>query len=473
MGSSHELIGKQNRVVHLASDRHNVVLGTAGTGKSTMAVARAVHLASPTTVNGGPTLLITYNNALIVYLRYLAGRHVSPADPPDLDIETYSAFARKYLVSRGVLDHRSRICDGDQTKAHISAAVGRLRRENTQSPTLRRDLGWFVDELRWIVGMGLRDEQSYQEIRRRGRQTRLGTGQPRGEVWGSLQLYRQLRQREGALFDWYDIASAVRDALATDASKRRYRHIVIDEGQDLTPEMIRSVAESVQPGGSITFFGDYHQAIYGQGMSWRSAGLHLDGRPVERFVDNYRNTIQIARLMTAMTQSKYMSSDDEDLIVPGQSVTRGSVPILVRCQNSDHEAKTVRRWAAEFVRTGSVAVLARTWREAINAVADLPYTKLKTGMSSWRDEPGIYVGTYHSGKGLEFDTVILPHLNDDRIPLPSMLTAFDQDEGCAREARLLYVSMSRARSTLLMTCSGTLTRLMPDNDGRWEEVTRC
>lgn len=56
-------VGRQADVVYLATDRHNVVLGTAGTGKTTMAIHRAAHLADPATRNHGRVLLVTFNNA--------------------------------------------------------------------------------------------------------------------------------------------------------------------------------------------------------------------------------------------------------------------------------------------------------------------------------------------------------------------------------------------------------------------------
>lgn len=125
-----------------------------------------------------------------------------------------------------------------------------------------------------------------------------------------------------------DIATAVRQELAKDTTARRYRHIVIDEGQDLSPEALRSLAEAAQHGGSVTFFGDYHQAIYGQGLSWRSAGLNLGARPVERFVDNYRNTAAIAHLAIALSQTPAMASGDEDLVIPKVPVAAGPPPHL-------------------------------------------------------------------------------------------------------------------------------------------------
>jgi hypothetical protein len=53
-----------------------------------MAIHRAAHLADARTQNGGPTLLLTYNNSLVTYLRHLANQLHG------VTIETYGKFAR-------------------------------------------------------------------------------------------------------------------------------------------------------------------------------------------------------------------------------------------------------------------------------------------------------------------------------------------------------------------------------------------
>jgi len=59
-----EPIGKQIEVVCLPTTGHHVVLGTAGSGKTTMAVYRARYLSNPALPGNGRTLIITYNKAL-------------------------------------------------------------------------------------------------------------------------------------------------------------------------------------------------------------------------------------------------------------------------------------------------------------------------------------------------------------------------------------------------------------------------
>jgi len=63
---------------------------------------------------------------------------------------------------------------------------------------------------------------------------------------------------------------------------------------------------------------------------------------------------------------------------------------------------------------------------------------------------GVHLLTYHRAKGLEFDAVFLPRLQDRELPSKF---ARSEDER-AEERRLLYVGMTRAREHLTITWSG-------------------
>ncbi len=87
--------------------------------------------------------------------------------------------------------------------------------------------------------------------------------------------------------------------------------------------------------------------------------------------------------------------------------------------------------------------------------------------------PGVKLVTYHSAKGLEFDHVILPMVNDDLFPYTRNETDFSEEatENRMNEARmLLFVGMTRARHTLALLAqesfdvrpSRLLNELAPD-----------
>src|SRR6185295_6412613 len=139
---------------------------------------------------------------------------------------------------------------------------------------------------------------------------------------------------QGKDYDWDDLSQAVLEEFEHDESERRYRHVVIDEGQDFSPMMLRSLAAAIPKDGSLTFFGDMAQQIYGNKMSWRSAGLKVS-HPWE-FQDNYRNTRQVAQLALAIAALP-LFPDDPDLVEPKSPLADGPRPALVSFSREDAE----------------------------------------------------------------------------------------------------------------------------------------
>jgi ATP-dependent DNA helicase UvrD/PcrA len=63
------------------------------------------------------------------------------------------------------------------------------------------------------------------------------------------------------------------------------------------------------------------------------------------------------------------------------------------------------------------------------------------------DRRGVHLLTYHAAKGLEFDLVFLPRLEERELPAKQAKT----DEQIAEERRLLYVGITRAKHELVVT----------------------
>jgi ATP-dependent DNA helicase UvrD/PcrA len=69
---------------------------------------------------------------------------------------------------------------------------------------------------------------------------------------------------------------------------------------------------------------------------------------------------------------------------------------------------------------------------------------------------GVNLLTYHRAKGLEFDVVFLPRLDEGELPFKLARSA----EALAEERRLLYVGMTRAKQHLELTSSGEPSRFL-------------
>lgn len=452
--------GRQTDALYLPDRGHTVVLGTAGSGKTTMAILRARDLAGRPSTGQGRVLLVTFNRALVTYLNSITSElNLSNR----IEVRNYHHFARGYLGHRKLLG-RTDILDSEPRRlALITEAIRAVQATAPQEPIWQYPPEFFAEECRWVVGCGLSSPESYLQLRA-GITTPLLTTTAAALILTVNQRYRALRQQRGYRYDWDDLADTVTLAFDQDTSPRYYRHVVIDEGQDFTPAMLRSLARAIPSDGSLTFFGDAAQQIYGSRISWRIAGLNLQN-PIVEFRENYRNSREIAQLCIAMTHTPAFDGV-ADLVRPNQIRAEGPLPALVICQSPQAELQLAVSLARRYAVSQSVAILVRRQADVDmvrGALRPLSVQVLHHSLERWV-ATGISVGTIHGAKGMEFDAVIMPFCGADRIPDPEHLRPFaDDTEGEAREARLLYVAMSRAKSRLVITATGQPTRLLPND----------
>lgn len=94
----------------------------------------------------------------------------------------------------------------------------------------------------------------------------------------------------------------------------------------------------------------------------------------------------------------------------------------------------------------------RTYKELTDYVSrckELVYQKQKEQEADKQQKHNLHIMTMHMAKGLEFDTVYLPDLNEGKIPMRQARLPRELEE----ERRMLYVAMTRARKSLyLMFC---------------------
>ncbi len=246
-------IGRQKEVLYLPAQGHIAVLGTAGSGKTTLAILRAAYLSDVSTDHSGPTLLVTFNRALVTYLKFLAS-----AELANVKVEHYHKFARGYLNARGKMGDNAIVGPDERSDLITKAIVGIRAHGSSDHPLFSKSREFIAEELRWISQHGIETIEKY-----RATPPEL-PGELNGEttlplLWQILEEYHRQRNDAGKRYDWDDIAVAVRDELANDSRARRYRHVIIDEGQDFSPSMIQSLVRAVPANGSVTFFGDVAQ----------------------------------------------------------------------------------------------------------------------------------------------------------------------------------------------------------------------
>jgi len=456
--------GAQRDVLALPPEGHTIVLGSAGSGKTTLAILRAANLSDTHTDHGGRTLLLTFNRALVSYLKSYSEGALS-----NVSVEHYHRFARGYLNSRGQLPYGC-ILEWRQRPGLVRAAIAAVRTRRPGAAVLQQPWQFLDDEIRYLQRLGVGSADEYLGMTRTGRKSGL-EAEDRTAAWEVLEEYLGLRRARGRLYDWDDLACKVVEELGQDDGPRMYRHVVVDEGQDFSPQMLRSIALAVPDDGSVSLFGDIAQQIYGRGHSWRSAGLST--AKVWEFRDNFRNSVQIARLALAMSSMPYFQGI-EDLVPPRMPKPDGPLPTVVTFGDRAVESRFVLDQVIQAAKVQKVAILFREWSDARRFWRQPPRqsVRLDKSLPYWPTGPQLFYGTYHGGKGLEFDTVYLPFCDADRLPDPRWAADRPDEDADNQFGSLLYVAVTRARQGLVISHSSTLTRLFPADRELYNWVDR-
>jgi len=450
--------GAQIEVLALKPIGHTVVLGTAGSGKTTLALLLAEQRSN---LAGRPNVLVvTYNRALVAYMNGIA------AQKRGITVENYHKFAAGYLNSINKMGFRGQtviLSNNSRKEKLISDAVMVLQQEYSQESTLHRPIRDFVEEIQFMQEFGTCSLEDYEKVGRIGRASTKIRRENRKWFYMVYEMYLHKRAELGYLYDWDDIAIAVYNGLLEDNRERRYTHIIVDEGQDFSPMMLKSLVKAMAEDGSFVFFGDVAQQIYGNSLSWIASGIKI--HKTWKFENNYRNPEEIALFAQDITTHPNWETKGDEYVVPKFEVPAAGVkPVLVEYSSNDKELKGLVSLLKG--RTGRNVIIVKN-RELVTLFYNaLKSQKINAAIIRKDDNnsisDGIYVTTFHSAKGLEFDNVYLPCLNNDDFPDAERLeSAESKEEEYAKVLKLFYVAATRAKQGLVMTFSRSLTSLFP------------
>ncbi|WP_433533003.1 UvrD-helicase domain-containing protein [Micromonospora sp. CA-263727] len=445
-----------------------LVTGSAGTGKTVTGLHRAVFLAERLP-QGEKVLLTTFTRALAEALgKQLHRLATEPAVRARIDVVSIDKLAYE-IVSRDT--RRVAVAENDVLDQLWEAAanagpthVNRAGQVTTFSAAFLRHEWEQV-----ILAQQLTSREAYRDAPRRGRGAGL-RGAQRDQVWAAIDTAaRELAKRR------LRTHTQLADEAATLArrSPAPYRHVVVDEGQDLHPAQWRLLRALVAPGPNDMFLlADPYQRIYDSCVSLAQLGIEVRGR-TRRLTINYRTTHEILDLSVRVLGGDAAIGLDgqEDSLRGYRSITRGGVPELAAHRSRDGECEAlierVGTWLEQGVEQHAIGVAARTGQlvRSISKIlndAHIPVADDKRGVD------GVRVDTMHRMKGLEFQCLAVVGLDAGVLPAPNALTSAAEDahahrQDLQRERCLLFVALTRARDVLYLSHSGTPSQLLPVN----------
>jgi superfamily I DNA/RNA helicase/mRNA-degrading endonuclease RelE of RelBE toxin-antitoxin system len=455
--------------------------GGPGTGKTIVALHRVKHLAEHLPPGDDtPILLTTFNRNLAEDLRARLKAFCEPELVARVEILNIDKLASR-VVAEAAGGQRRRIIDDN-------VALNKWRDMMFESPGAVWDADFLAAE--WsevIVGQAVESRTEYFRARRAGRGRPLSR-QQRAEIWQLAEKFTQRLDEEG-VWTWgqvaeqaarreRDRAARTEEALANGASSGgfqpyRYRHIVVDEAQDLRPAHWRMLRAMVPPGENDIFVaGDTHQRIYGHYVTLGSLGINIRGRSA-RLTLNYRTTQEILRsALGLLTGEVYDDLDgDTDTLNGYRSVLRGEPPRFQGAQDAAAEEDLVvaqfRAWGAPS--DGSVAIAVPTSALVDRILARLNAEGIEAaeiGPDGAKGRGGVHVGTMHRFKGLEYQRMILAGVSDGLVPRGAIAALQDRDSRAYQRERLkdrslLFVAATRARDDLAVFWHGAPSPFLP------------
>ncbi|MFC7259700.1 UvrD-helicase domain-containing protein [Streptomyces lutosisoli] len=492
----------QERIVHRHYNGPARVSGGPGTGKTIVALHRVKHLAEQLPPgHSKPILLTTFTKNLTTDLRLRLASLVEPHLLARVDIAHIDQLAAR------VLGENTAPGRGKQ-RVYDHVALNEMRQLLAELDDRRWEPEFLLEEWEQVIlGQSVPTRSEYFKARRAGRGRAL-TRPERNHIWKLIEQFTARLDKLG-VETWgqaaeraarFEIERAAKirarreykeeiggkDLIHRDDSSGmrylgyRYRHIVVDEAQDLRPahwKMLRAMADPDQP-NDMFVAGDTHQRIYDHQVALGALGINIRGR-ASRLTLSYRTTKEILaealRVVDPKSKNEKVTYDDlddgTDTLAGYRSVLHGPKPDFQRYDTWDDElvglATTLSTWREELSTDDKGASLDPSGRIAV-CVADrdmvsqtMYYLATKAGITCaelTKDGPKgdgeVHVGTMHRFKGLEYQRLAIVGASDGIIPRTSVIERYRTEdppryEREQRKARsLLFVATTRARDAL-------------------------
>lgn len=445
----------QRRLVGMNARGPVRVLGGAGTGKTVVAIHRAKWLAERVCTKNEKVLFTTFTKNLAADIQANLKKICSHDTLSKIEVINLDAWANQFLSGRSGKNRRVDF-KGDETRKLWDEAL-------TFAPA---DSGLTDEELHreWLYvvqAQGIKDASSYIRAPRIGMGKALSRGK-RKAIWPVFEENMTLQKEQG-ICEPIEVLRMAREFISEQKLVLDYRAVVIDEAQDFSAEAFK-LANAIVPGirakdGNHLFIvGDAHQRLYGHKVVLSHCGIDIRGRG-RRLRINYRTSEETRNWAASILED--CPIDDLDGGLDSQkgyrSLFHGEKPVLAPQKSEEDQIQAIVEHINGLHENGSafesICLVARTNRLIASLAEALKLKGLECHqISSFESDDskatGVRLATMHRVKGIEFDHMILAHMEAaqwDALDKPLTI-----------ESRsLIYVAATRARKSVFVTSSTT------------------
>ncbi|WP_162942307.1 UvrD-helicase domain-containing protein [Desertimonas flava] len=340
-------LDEQQRMAVATPSTLVAVIAAAGSGKTRVLTRRIAYRIADGSADARHTLALTFTREAAGELRRRLRR--SGLREP-VEAGTFHSVALSVL--------RQRWMDSNRPPPNIVNDPDRLLGEVAEGVPLET----LRAEQAWSAALGVGAAGYTGAARATGRRT--GTSHER--VAAALERYELLKRRRGVI-DLDDLLTMLTADIESDPElasvvRWRFRHLLVDEAQDLNPAQYRLLRAVLGDSRDLFLVGDPTQSIYGFNGSDSSLladiDRHLPGVEIVRLPSNHRCTPEI---VTAGMHALRVAGQPADAVSARDG--GGSVEFVVAADELDEAARVAdiaNRCERGLVRNGQVAILART-----------------------------------------------------------------------------------------------------------------
>lgn len=431
------------------------VAGSAGTGKTIVAIHRAVRLAREEPQ--ARILLASFSQPLADAMakKLLVLAPETGGIVPRITVASFRGIAEQmYQLEHGV---RPRIATDAVLRERLRVSAVGLKGFSER---------FLLSEWTNVIdAWGIDTFDAYASVQRMGRKSRLGPNQ-RAQLWPVFEAVRQALAAE-RFTTWASVFTGLADRLDGKAAKP-FEHVLLDEAQDLAPAELRffaALAPKVPDG--LFLAGDIGQRIFQHPYSWASLGVDVRGRSHTLKVC-YRTSQQIRRAADLLLPTVLRDLDGiEDERRGIVSVFDGPPPEVVVATSETAERDAVNAAVAGWLAEGIVPVEIGVFVRHIGLL-----TRARAAIAGLPNCEDMTVAPMELAKGLEFRAVVVMACDEGVLPLDERAAdAADEaelDDIYETERRLLYVACTRAREHLLVTGVAPGSEYLSDLSGHRE-----